>query len=182
MASEVHSERYPTLTKPIDVTDVESLRLGDPGLHRCWETIVGAITTQILPIEAMLKMVEAMPATVQRELVNKIAGMESSVLMTLKHQLHLVDSVLRRVIGEDGRVITSDERIDISPKEAMNMSIKLTQVLTRDLPKMYKVERVQRLEEALFKVVETKLTKEQQDEVMLLLHELTMEDARRKEG
>lgn len=182
MATERHSERYPTLEVPPEITDIESLRLGDPSLYQTYQVMLGAVTTSLLPIEAMLKLVEAMPATVQRDLVNRIAGMESSVLMTLKHQLHLVDSVLRRVIGEDGRVITSDERIDISPKEAMNMSIKLTQVLTRDLPKMYKVERVQRLEEALFKVVETKLTKEQQDEVMLLLHELTMEDARRKEG
>lgn len=182
MATERHSDRYPTLEVPPEITDIESLRLGDPSLYQTYQVMLGAVTTSLLPIEAMLKLVEAMPATVQRDLVNRIAGMESSVLMTLKHQLHLVDSVLRRVIGEDGRVMTSDERIDISPKEAMNMSIKLTQVLTRDLPKMYKVERVQRLEEALFKVVETKLTKEQQDEVMLLLHELTMEDARRKEG
>jgi hypothetical protein len=179
--NEVHSELYPSLAKPIPVNDVESLRLGDPGLFKLWDELVSALSLGLLPVEAQVKLVEAMPSSTQREVVNKIAGFDSSVLMTLKHQLHLVDSVLRRVIDDDGKVKTLDERIDISPKEAINMSIKLTQVITRDLPKMYKVERVQNLEAALFEVVETLLTKDQQDAVLLKLQEKNLEDARRRE-
>lgn len=178
---ETHSQRYPSLPKPVQVNDIESLRLGDAPLHASWQDVLGALRNNMLPSDAQLQMVEAMPASVQREVVNKIAGLDSSVLMTLKHQMHLVDSVLRKVISDDGTVKTPDQRIDISPKEAMNMSIKLTQVITRDLPKMYKVERVQRLEKALFQVVETLLTKEQQDAVLTLLQELNLEEARRSE-
>lgn len=175
------SREYTSLPKPIAVNDIPSLRVGDPGLYQAWQDIIGALKNQMLPIDAQMQMVEAMPPTVQRDIVNKIAGFDSSVLLTLKNQLQLVDSVLRRVITEDGRPAQDTQGIDISPKEAMNMSIKLTQVITRDLPKMYKVERLQNLEASLFEVVETLLTKEQQDAVLLKLQEKTLEDARRKE-
>ena len=178
---EVHSSKYPSLTKPVAVNDIASLRLGDPGLYEVWETMIGALRNEMLPVEAQVQLVEAMPPSTQREVVNKIAGFDSSILMTLKHQLHLVDSVLRRVIGEDGSSKPVEDHIDISPKEAINMSIRLTQVITRDLPKMYKVERVQNLEAALFEVVETLLTKDQQDAVLLKLQEKNLEEARRKE-
>lgn len=174
------SREYTSLPKPIAVNDIPSLRVGDPGLYQAWQDLLGALKNHMLPIDAQVQLVEAMPPTTQREIVNKIAGFDSSVLLTLKNQLQLVDNVLRRVITEDGRPNTETQGIDISPKEAMNMSIKLTQVITRDLPKMYKVERLN-LEASLFEVVETLLTKEQQDAVLLKLQEKTLEDARRKE-
>lgn len=179
--AEFKSEKYPSLPQPIAVRDIESLRLGDPGLHKAWQDLLGAMSNDMLPVQAQIALVEAMPSNVQRDIVNKIAGLDSSVLMTLKNQIQLVDSVVRRVLDNDGRLLPVEERMDVSVKEAMNLSIKLTQLITRDLPKMYKVERVQRLEESLFEVVETLLTKEQQDAVLLKLQEKNLEDARKRE-
>lgn len=179
--SELPPRKYDTLPKPIPVNDIPSLRLGDPPLYAAWQDMLGAMKESMLPMDAMLQLVEAMPASVQRDIVNKIAGFDSSVLMTLKGQMQLVDQVLRRVISEDGKLQETAKEIGITPKEAINMSIKLTQVITRDLPKMFKVERLQNLEAALFEVIETQLNREQQDAVLLKLQEKSLEEARRKE-
>lgn len=179
--SDLAPRSYDTLPKPIPVNDVPSLRAGDPPLFEAWQTMLAAMKNSMLPMDAMLQLVESMPASLQRDIVNKIAGFDSSVLMTLKGQMQMVDQVLRRVITDDGKVQETAKEIGITPKEAINMSIKLTQVITRDLPKMYKVERLQNLEAALFEVIETQLTRKQQDAVLLKLQEKSLEDARRKE-
>lgn len=177
------SENYPPLPKPVHVTDLASLRIGDPSLWSAYQDLLGALRNDMVPVEAQVALVEALPPATKREVVNKLAGLDASVLMTLKDQLQLVDSVLRRIITPEGGVNPNvDGRIDISPKEAINLSIKLTQIITRDLPKMYKVDRVQNLEKAMFKVIDETMTKEQQDQVLLLLQEYQLEDAKRAEG
>lgn len=183
MKREAHSNNYPTLPRPVDVTDLVSLRIGDPLLWKAFQDLLAALRNDMLPVEAQVQIVEAMPPSTQRDIVSKLAGLDASVLMTLKNQLQLVDNVLRKVVTPEGLANqNADSRIDITPKEAINLSIKLTTIITRDLPKMYKVDRIQNLEKAMFKVIEETMDKEQQDQVILLLQEYSLEDAKRAEG
>lgn len=165
---------------PRDVGEVEALRLNDPKLHDAFQDVVAALANDMLPSELVITMVERMNPSIKREIVQKIAGLDESVLMTLKSQLELVDSCLRRVVNVDGSAKQSGADLGITPKDAINMSIKVTQVITRDLPKVYATDRIQRLEAAMFEVIETLLTKEQQDAVLQRLEQMNLEAARRK--
>jgi hypothetical protein len=165
---------------PRDVGEVEALRLNDPPLYEAFQDVVAALANDMLPSELVIMMVERMNPSIKREIVQKIAGLDESVLMTLKSQLELVDSCLRRVVNADGSAKESGAALGITPKDAINMSIKVTQVITRDLPKVYATDRIQRLEASMFEVIETLMTKEQQEAVLQRLEQLSMEAAKRK--
>jgi hypothetical protein len=175
---EVHSRNYDSLPAPVDVTDIESLRFADPGMYEAYEAILAGLRQDLLPSDASMALLEAMNPAIQRELVSRIAGLESSVLMTIKSQLVLVDAVLRRVVNPDGSPVSTRDDTGITPKEAINLSIKITQMLTRDIPKLYTADRYQRAEATLFGIVERMLTKEQQDAFLRELHEQTLKDAK----
>ena len=178
---EVHSRNYDSLPVPVDVTDIQSLRFADPGMYQAFEDVLGALKQDLLPSDASMALLEAMNPALQRELVSRIAGLEASVLMTIKAQLVLVDAVLRRVVNPDGSPTHSKDETGITPKEAINLSIKITQMLTRDIPKLYTADRYQRAEATLFGIVERMLTKEQQDAFLRELHEQTLKDAKQGE-
>lgn len=173
---ERHSSRFPTLPTPVEVSDLESLRTGDPALHRNVLEMITAIENDMLPPDVQMMMVQAMSPAVRREVVMKIAGLEASVLMTFKDQIHLVDTVLRNVVSKEGKLITGADTYGVTVKEAMNMSLKLSTTMVRDLPKIYSIERVQRAERALFEVVEKHLTREQQAKVLEELEKLNLEE------
>lgn len=181
MSREVHSRNYDSLPAPVDVTDIESLRFADPGMYSSFQDILAGLNQDLLPADAAMALLEAMNPALQRELVNKVAGLESSVLMTLKNQLQLIDAVLRKVVTPDGQKTVSSEEIGISPKEAITLSLKVTQMLTRDIPKIYTADRYQRAEASLFNIVEKMLSKEQQDAFLKELHEQTLKDAKQGE-
>lgn len=128
-------------------------------------------------VEAILKVV---PRDRMRRLVYEYAGMGSSLLMTLNKQVALVDSVLSQLVSPDGHLKPqlSDGGPPISLKDAMNLSVKCSQLILRDLPKVYNVERVQRLEMAIGDIMEKHLTPEQQSEVLKRLEELTTDKAK----
>ena len=86
-----------------------------------------------------------------------------------------VDTVLRRIVGEDGTELQEDGSMSL--KDALNLSLKVTQIMVRDLPKIYSLDRVQRQEEALRRVMETHLTREQQEALLEELEKIENPDA-----
>ena len=174
---EATAANYPNLANPVDVSDFASLRLGDPSLFEAVETVIAALKNDMLPEDVQLKIVETMSPGTRRSVVAKMAGLNASVLMTFKDQIALVDTVLRRIITPDGSLIETGKDLQISVKEAMNMSLKVVGMLTRDLPKVLNTARVQRLEQALMAVVDT-LSRDKQDEVLALLEKEELKAAR----
>lgn len=138
----------------------------DPGLRAAVQDVIGALRQDLLPLDVQQAIVDAMSPAARRDLVAKIAGLEASVLMTFKQQIQLVDTVLRRIVNPDGTVTNTAEDYDIPLKDAMNLSLKVTQVMVRDLPKIYTIDRIQKQEEALRRVMETHLTRKQQEALL----------------
>lgn len=176
---EAKSSKYPDLPTPQEVTDMPSLRTADPATYEALNLIMAQLRNDMLPEEVQLQIVEAMTPGVRRSVVAKLAGLDASVLMTFKQQINLVDTVLRRIITPEGLLLPSGRELDISVKEAMNMSLKVVGMLTRDLPKVLTLARVQRLENALLNVVDT-LPKAKQNEVLMILEKEELKAA--KEG
>lgn len=179
--TEVNSTRYPTLPTPVEVTNIESLRLADPAVFDALQIILANLRNDMLPDQVQLEIVEAMSPNTRRAVVQQIAGLDASVLMTFKQQISLVDNVLRRIVTPEGIPLESGKSLDISIKDAMNMSLKVVGMLTKDLPKVYNIARVQRLEQALLSVVET-LPKVDQDRVLMELERAELEAAKEGRG
>lgn len=121
----------------------------------------------------IMALLKAIPRDIMRRLVYEYAGMGSSLLMTLNKQVQLVDTVLSQLVASDGTLKPRPEGISIDLKDAMNLSIKCSQLILRDLPKVYNIERIQKLEMAMGEVMEKHLSAEQQAEVLKRLEELT---------
>lgn len=162
----------PDGVSPIRVLGEGTLAERDAGLAAAVEDVIGALRQDMLPADVQLALVNAMSPSARRDMVSKIAGLDASVLMTFKQQISLVDTVLRRIVNEDGTVTANSEDYDIPLKDALNLSLKVTQVMVRDLPKIYTLDRVQRQEDALRKVMETCLTRDQQEKVLLELERI----------
>lgn len=171
-----HPESYKPMASPIPVTSMATLKYADPGLHEGIENLLMNLRNDMLPECIQLEIVEAMSAATKRQLVQSIAGLDASVLMTFKQQLALIDAVTRRVVTPEGFPITG-HNLDISVKDALNMSMKVIGILVKDMPKVINLARVQRLEESLLAVVHS-LPKAQQDEVLRLLEEEERKAAR----
>ncbi len=172
---QVSSGRYPHLPVPTKPSNVESLRLSDPGLYRSVSDTLAAFREDMLSPEIEFEIFEAMSPGTQRAVVSQIAGLDASVLMTFKQMLTFVETVLRRVVKPDGTKAVAGDDLGVSVKDAMNMSIKVTQVLTRDLPKIYTLERVQKQERAFQLVMQRHMDREQQSFFLQALEEIEKE-------
>lgn len=170
--------KYEPLPEFTPVVDTASLMISDPILYDAMQRVIVGLQTDMLPVACQAEIVEAMSSTIQRELVYRIAGLDSSILLTFKTQMELIDAVLRKVVKPDGSRNDEGKHLDISVKEALNLSLKLTTAMSQHLPKIIKVEKVQRMENALFEVVET-LPKDKQAAVLKLLEEANEKDATR---
>lgn len=137
-----------------------------------FQEVEGLLKQDLLSLEAQEQLIEAMSPSAQRHIVMKISTLDTSILMTFKKQIQMVDAVLRRIVSPDGTVIGDPEEMGMSPKDALNMSLRLTQVMTRELPKLYTIDRIQKQEEALRTVMQRHLTREQQDELLQELESL----------
>lgn len=146
----------------------------DPSLRRAVQDVIGALRQDLLPLDVQQSIIDAMSPAARRDMVAKIAGLEASVLMTFKQQIQLVDTVLRRIVNPDGTVTATAENYDIPLKDAMNLSLKVTQVMVRDLPKIYTIDRIQKQEEALRRVMESCLTRTQQEALLAELEKIEM--------
>lgn len=126
-----------------------------------------------IPAADAYELLEALPSETLRELVNRIAGLEASFLTTFTRQIRLTDAVLTQLVYPDGRIRETASEAGISLKDALTMSTRISQMLIKDLPKLYTVDRIQRTERAFGDVIEEFLTPELQEKVLNRLAELT---------
>jgi hypothetical protein len=164
-----HPDNYRPMARPIEVTNLASLKWADREAFDAIELICTQLKYDMLPEEIQLHIIESMSASTKRALVSQMAGLDASVLVTFKQQLALIDAVCARVVSPDGTP-KNNHGLDIGVKDALNMSMKVISMLVKDLPKVITLARVQRLEMSLMKVVES-LPRDKQDEVLLLLEE-----------
>lgn len=134
--------------------------------------VIGLLRQDMLHIQVQEQILEAMTPSARRTLVHKVSGLDASILETFKKQIRLVDNALRRLVNDDGSPASGADEAEMSLKDAMNLSLKVTQILVRDLPKIYTIERIQRQEEALRIVMEQHMTVDQQDKVLEALEKL----------
>lgn len=145
-------------------TEEVHLRERDPELMRMVEDVIGALKQDMIPNALQEKLFAALNPAVRRHLIAKHSGLDANVLSTFKDQLTLVDAVLRRTFNEDGTVKGGeDANLAMAPKEIMRMSLNVSQMMIRDLPKVYSMDRIQRQEEAISEVIQNHMTREQQD-------------------
>lgn len=138
------------------------------------EVRVGLHEGTITQAEA-LELFAAIPSETMRILVQKASGMDASFLLTFTRQVQLVEAVLNQLVYPDGRLKPGAADADISIKDALTMSARVSQMMLRDLPKLYTVDRIQRMERAIGDVMEQHMTPEQQSMVLTRLQELTGE-------
>lgn len=174
--SAAHPAKYKPMASPMPVTSMATLKYADRELFDGIENLMVNLKHDMLPECIQMEIVEAMSPSTKRALVQKMAGLDASVLVTFKQQLALIDAVTRRVVTPEGIAIPGHQ-LDISVKDALNMSMKVISMLVKDLPKVLTLSRVQRLEDSLLKVVET-LPKDKQDEVLRILEEAELKAAR----
>ena len=126
-----------------------------------------------LPDSVLFEFLQHLPQETLRQVVQKIAGTDTSFIMTFTKQVKLVDAVLNSIVHPDGRLKPQSEDLDISLKDALRMSLDISKVMVRDLPKLYGMDRVQKLEQALADVMESEMTAEQRDKVLERLSEIS---------
>lgn len=169
---------YPSMVDPGEVTDVDSLRIADPEVYEALQVVMAYLRNDLMPEGAQNELFEAMTPSTRRQIVSKYAGLDASVLMIFKEQLALINNVTRKVVTPDGQPVADGERsLGITIKDAMNMSLKIVGMMTKDLPKVITLARVQRQEQALLAAAETLPTK-QQDEFLRILEQLELEAAK----
>ncbi|WP_443699604.1 hypothetical protein [Pseudomonas sp.] len=171
------SENYPDMPTPQAVSDIESLRHGDPELFDAMQVLLQAMRDNMLPEEAQMEFFETMDASVRRAIVQHAAGLEASVIVTFKEQLNLVNKVCSQVISPEGLPLQTGHKLGITVKDAMNMSMKIVGMLVKDLPKVITLARVQRKENVLLEVISS-LEPEAQERALALLEKLEMEAAK----
>lgn len=136
------------------------------------EQVITAIAEGILGDADIQSILQAVPRDTMRRLVYEYAGMGSDMLLMLNKQVQLIDSVLNQLVTPDGHLKQVPEGFGMGLKDAMNLSVKCSQMILREFPKVYSISRVQRLEMAIGEVMEKHLTPEQQGEVLKRLEEL----------
>lgn len=127
----------------------------------------------IIPEDKAYELLEALPSETLRELVRKIAGTDASFLTTFTKQVRLVDAVLNQLVYPDGRIRENASDAGISLKDALTMSARISQMLIKDLPKLYTIDRIQRMEQAFGDVIEEHFPTDMQEKVLNRLSELT---------
>lgn len=118
-------------------------------------------------------LISFFPRERMRKLVHEYAGLDASMLMTLTQQVKLMDAVVGQLIDTDG-TLKQVSGVEISLKDALNISARVTQMILRDLPKIYSLERTMNLEVAMGDIMEEYFTPEQQQKVLQRLEELSI--------
>ena len=126
-----------------------------------------------LPDSVLFEFLQHLPQETLRQVVQKIAGTDTSFIMTFTKQVKLVDAVLNNLVHPDGRLKHDSDDLGVSLKDALTMSLQISKIMVNDLPKLYQMDRLQRLENALADVMETEMTKDQRDKVLLRIKELS---------
>lgn len=142
------------------------LQDADPKLYQAVQDTLGALREDMLPTDLQAELFNAMSPGTQRDLVAKSSGLDSSILMTFKNHLTLIEAILRRTFNDDGTLKGGGEDLGMEPKDALNMSMRINQMMIKELPKIYEMERIQRMEAALYEIMKRHFTREQQTEFL----------------
>ena len=137
-----------------------------------FEEVKYALSEGLVSQEKAYELLESLPSETLRELVRKVAGTDASFLTTFTKQVRLVDAVLNQLVHTDGRIKESAADAGISLKDALTMSTRISGMLLKDLPKLYTIDRIQRMERAFGDVVE-ELPQSLQAKLLDRLAELT---------
>lgn len=141
------------------------------------ENLIAMLNADLIGRDDQMRLVEAVTTDVQREMVQKFSTLDASMILTFKKQVALVDTVLRQLVSDEGIPKPGASDFGISLKDALALSLRVTQIMVKDLPKVYSVERIQRQEEALRRVMESHLTRKQQEALLRELEELEADNA-----
>lgn len=161
------SERRQVIPEGSDVRrpvgpGLEALRDRDEPLYEAAQAVLGALRQDMLPADVQEALFQGLNPAVQRSLIAEASGLDAGILVTFKQQLSLVDAILRRTFNSDGSLAQGQADMGMDPKDVLNMSLKVSQMMIRELPKVYSMDRVQRMETALLKVMAEHLSREQQ--------------------
>lgn len=138
-----------------------------------FEEVKLGLSEGFIPPAKAYELLQSLPSETLRKLVEDVAGTNASFLTTFTKQVRLVDAVLNQLVYPDGRIKESAAEAGISLKDALTMSARISQMLLKDLPKLYTIERIQRMEQAFGDVIEEYFTPAQQNKVIKRLTELT---------
>lgn len=134
-----------------------------PGIAKAFDTVLGALKQDLVPGPVQEALFSALNPAVRRAMIAKEAGVDATILTTIKDQLRMVDAVLRRTFNEDGSIKTvGEEGVGMNPRDVLNLSLKVSQMMIRDLPKIYNVDRYQRTEAAVLATIQKHLNRDQQ--------------------
>lgn len=145
--------------------------LSEPLRSQVEETLL-ALRHNQLTQDAAVELLLAAPSDVMQEAVRRSSGMNESLLVTLARQIRRIDAVVQNLITDTGELKPGIEDQGIKLKDALDLSLRMSQHMMRDLPKLYDMDRLQKLEESLGSVMEELLTEEQQRKVLERLREL----------
>lgn len=136
----------------------------EPEIHSALSAVLQALRADLVPSEMQEELFRHMNSAVQRSIISEVSGLDASILVTFKQQLHLVDAILRRTFHSDGtlKFNAEDDVSTMEPKDVLNLSLKVSQMMVKELPKVYNMDRIQRMETALYEVMSKHLTREQQ--------------------
>lgn len=141
----------------------------EPELYAAFQLVKDGMGAGLVPERQQREVWGALSHNLRREIVVKEGSLDASTLSTFKQQLTMVTGIMNQLFEPDGRpkdLSVGEEFVAMSHKEAMNLWLKLNQMMTRDLPKIINMERFQRLESALMQVMEESLTEEQRAAVL----------------
>lgn len=136
----------------------------EPDIADALSLVIDAMTAGLLPQPQQRTLWEAFHPAVRREVIAREGSLDTVSLSTFKQQMTMVNNIMSHLFTPDGMPTDPGDNVTIgmSHKDAMNLWLKLNQMMTRDLPKIITMERVQRLENALTQVMEETMTEAQQ--------------------
>lgn len=165
------SEDYEEMTpeNAMAVLPNSGFKEADPEAYRLVEDVEALLKQDMLPGELQEKLFSAFNPAVKRNIITQESGLDAGILSTFKSQLNLVDAILRRTFNDDGSV--KGEDLAMEPKDVLSLSLRVSQMMVKELPKVYNMDRIQRMESSILDVIQEHLTRDQQDAFILALEE-----------
>lgn len=142
----------------------------EPELNDALTLVMDGIGAGLIPEHQQRKLWDELSPNLRREIVAREGSLDANTLSTFKQQMRMVNGIMSQLFTPDGTPMPPGEGgIGMSHKDAMTLWMKLNQMMTRDMPKIINMERFQRLESALFQVMEETMTPDQQAMVLARL-------------
>lgn len=139
----------------------------EPELAHALKLVMDGIDAGLIPEKQQRDLWPVISSNLRREIVAREGSIDAATLSTFKQQMAMVSGIMNKLFETDGTPIMHEEGgFGMTHKDAMNLWMKLNQMMTRDLPKIVTMERVQRLEQAMVGVMEKTMTADQRAAVL----------------